>query len=122
MSQAKTILYVEDDADSSLLMKTLLKAEGYDVKTCATSEKGLQLAQAGGLSAIILDHWLADVSGIEICKKIRTYDRTTPIIFYSGAAFPQDQRAGIEAGAQAYLVKPNDFGNIVVTLKRLIMS
>jgi DNA-binding response OmpR family regulator len=122
MTQAKTILYVEDDADSSLLLKTLLKAEGYEVKTCATSEKGIQLAQEGGLSAIILDHWLANISGVEICRQIRTYDQTTPIIFYSGAAFPQDRQSGIEAGAQAYLVKPNDFGNIIETLKRLIVS
>jgi DNA-binding response OmpR family regulator len=122
MSQTKTILYVEDDADSCLLMKTLLKAEGYEVKTCASSEKGIQLAKEGGLSAIILDHWLASISGVEICRQIRTYDQTTPVIFYSGAAFPQDRQAGIEAGAQAYLVKPSDFGNIVETLKRLIVS
>jgi|SRR5215213_8755187 len=121
MAQTKTILYVEDDADSCLLMKILFRAEGYEVKTCTTSEEGLQMAQESVFSAIILDHWLANISGEQICRQIRTYDQKTPIIFYSGAAYPQDRQAGIQAGAQAYLVKPTDFGNIVETVKRLIL-
>lgn len=119
MTENKTILCVEDDADSLELLRVILETEGYKVKPCETSEEALTLARQGGFSAIILDHWLEQISGVDICRKIRTYDQKTPIIFYSGAAYPKDKEIGLAAGAQDYLVKPNDFDKIAETISRL---
>jgi CheY-like chemotaxis protein len=69
-----------------------------------------------------LHHRLADVSGVEICRQIRGYDRQTPIIFYSGAVFPQEKEAGLAAGANAYLTKPNDLEKIAGAVKQLIST
>jgi DNA-binding response OmpR family regulator len=119
MTGSKTILCVEDDKDSCELIQFILESEGFRVVSCATSEEGLRLAQSGSFSAIVLDHRLANISGLEICRRIRIYDKQTPIIFYTAAAYPKDREAGLAAGANAYLVKPNDFGKIVETIKLL---
>ena len=78
------------------------------------------MAEQNSFSAIILDNRLADISGVEICRQIRTYDKQTPIIFYSGSAYPKDKKEGLKAGANAYLVKPNDFDNLIPTTIKLI--
>lgn len=119
MVETKTILCVEDDRDSCQLLKFLLENEGYKVKACQTSEEALETAKQGNFSAIILDYYLPNISGVEICQEIRTYDQETPIIFYSGAAYPKDKKAALSAGAQTYLVKPDDFDKIVETISRL---
>lgn len=120
MSEPKKILCVEDDPDSCELLEIILGSEGFEVVACADSQKALKLAEQKHFSAIILDHRLADISGVDICREIRTYDKQTPIIFYSGAAFPQEIEAGLAAGANAYLIKPSDLVNIAATVKQLI--
>ena len=119
MSETKTILYVEDDADARRLLRFLLESEGYQIKTCKTSEEGLETARQTNFSVIILDYYLPNINGVEICREIRTYDQETPIIFYSGAAYHKDKEKGLAAGAQAYLVKPNDFDKIIETIAQL---
>lgn len=120
MDYPKTILYVEDDEDSSQLLRYMLEGEGLQVVTCSTSEEGLEIAERGGLAAIILDHRLANVSGIEMCRRIRTYNKQIPIIFYTASAYPADRESGIAAGANDYLVKPTDLERIVETINRLV--
>ena len=115
----KTILCIEDDKDCCELIEFVLEMEGFQVVSCATSEEGLRLAKKGNFSAIVLDHRLADISGVEICRQIRIYDKRTPIIFYTATAYPKDREAALAAGANAYLVKPNDFEKIPETIKRL---
>lgn len=119
MSDTKTILCVEDDKDSSKLLQFILEYEKFRVVSCSTSEEGLRQAEQNKFSAIVLDHRLADISGLEICRRIRIYDRQTPIIFYSGSAYPKDREAGMTAGANAYLVKPQDLERIPETINRL---
>ena len=109
MTDSKTILCVEDDKDSRDLLQFVLEREGFQVVSCASSEESLQLAKERKFSAIILDHRLSEISGVEICRRIRAYDKQTPIIFYSGSAYPADGKAAMGAGANEYLVKPMDF-------------
>jgi two-component system alkaline phosphatase synthesis response regulator PhoP len=120
MTGSKTILCVEDDKDACELIQFVLEQEGFRVVSCETSEDALRLAKKGNFSAIVLDCRLANIGGLEICRQIRTYDKLTPIIFYTAAAYPKDREAGLAAGANAYLVKPSDFEKIAETIKRLI--
>src|SRR5215510_12518017 len=69
-------------------------------------DEGLRLAQQQDFDLYILDNWLPDRSGVELCRSIRKFDPDTPILFYSAAAYARDIREGMRAGAQAYLVKP----------------
>ena len=119
MNESKTILCVEDDEDSLELLQFILEIEKFRVVPCSTSEEGLVQAGRKEFSAIILDHYLADISGLEVCRRIRAYDQQTPIVFYSGAAYPKDREQALAAGANDYLIKPLDLEIIPETIHRL---
>jgi DNA-binding response OmpR family regulator len=122
VSKPIKILCVEDDKDSCELLDFILSGEGFEVVSCSTSQEGLHLAKQGGFSAIVLDYCLPEVSGLEICREIRTYDKQTPIIFYTASAYPKDKEEGLKAGANAYLVKPIDLEKIAKTITDLVST
>jgi CheY-like chemotaxis protein len=100
------ILYLEDDTDSRQLIVVLLGQLGYEVVSTATLAECLRLVTKEHFDLIILDNWLDEGSGIEACRQIRTFDKKTPILFYSAAAYESDIEDAMSAGAQAYVVKP----------------
>ena len=101
------ILYIEDDSDSRQLVVVLLGQLGYEVVSIATLAEGLRLSREDHFDLIILDNWLDEGSGIEACQQIRSFDKHTPILFYSAAAYDTDIEDAINAGAQAYVIKPS---------------
>jgi DNA-binding response OmpR family regulator len=103
----RRILYIEDHADTRELVTLLLAQKSYQVITGSTIESGVALAAAGDFDLYLLDSWLPDGSGLELCKQIRQFDQTTPILFYSAAAYAADSDLALKCGAQAYLVKPS---------------
>jgi DNA-binding response OmpR family regulator len=115
----KRILCVDDDEDTREMMHVLLGEYGYEPVIAASVSDALESARSGGLALCILDHWLTESNGIELCRQIRAFDSCTPIMFYSGAGYKADIQKGLEAGAQAYLVKP-DFERLKPTIDRLI--
>jgi DNA-binding response OmpR family regulator len=100
----KRILLVEDYEDSRELATHTLTE--YTLTCARNFNEGLRIAQQGGFDLYILDNWLPDKSGVELCRAIREFDPQTPILFYSAAAYAKDIQEGLRAGAQAYLVKP----------------
>jgi two-component system, OmpR family, manganese sensing response regulator len=100
----KRILLVEDYEDSRELATHTLTE--YTLTCARNFNEGLRLARQGGFDLYILDNWLPDKSGVELCHAIREFDPQTPILFYSAAAYAKDIQEGLRAGAQAYLVKP----------------
>ena len=115
----KRILCVDDDEDTRDMMEALLGQYGYQAVTAASVSDALESARSGGLVLYILDHWITEFNGIELCQQIRAFDSHTPIMFYSGAGYQADIDKGLAAGAQAYLVKP-DFDHLEQTIDRLI--
>jgi DNA-binding response OmpR family regulator len=115
----KRILCVDDHEDTRDMMRVLLDAYGYEPIIAGSVSDALQSARFGGLALCILDHWLTESSGIELCQQIRAFDSQMPIMFYSGAGYSADIQKGLDAGAQAYLVKP-DFVHLKPTIDRLI--
>ena len=103
----RRILYIEDHEDTRELVTLLLAQKSYEVITGSTIESGVALAGAGEFDLYLLDSWLPDGSGLELCKQIRQFDKTTPILFYSAAAYAADSELALKSGAQAYLVKPS---------------
>jgi DNA-binding response OmpR family regulator len=100
----KRILLVEDYEDSRDLATHTLRE--YAITCARNFNEGLRMALQGGYDLYILDNWLPDKSGVELCRAIREFDIHTPILFYSAAAYAKDIQEGLRAGAQAYLVKP----------------
>ena len=92
----------------------------YDV-TCADSAVvALDLIRNEKFDLLLLDNWMPGVSGESLCVKIREFDSTTPILFYSGAAYQEDKDRARAAGAQGYLVKPVIDDQLVIEVARII--
>jgi DNA-binding response OmpR family regulator len=115
----RRILCVDDHEDTRDMMRTLLCEYGYEPVIAGSVSDALENARSGGLALCILDHWITEGNGIELCRQIRAFDSHTPIMFYSGAGYEADIQKGLDAGAQAYLVKP-DFDHLKPTIDRLI--
>jgi len=115
----KRILCVDDHEDTRDMMCALLGEYGYEAVIAASMPHALEFARSGGLALCILDHWMTEGNGIDLCHQIRAFDSDTPIMFYSGAGYRTDIQKGLDAGAQAYLVKP-DFDHLKSTIDRLI--
>ncbi|MCI0337624.1 MAG: response regulator [Acidobacteria bacterium] len=119
-STRKKILCVEDHTDSGVLVGFILSKEGYEVITAEAGEEGLRLAKGEKFDLFIFDIWLPGISGIELCRKIREFNQETPIIFYTALAFEADRQNGLSAGAQAYLIKPDDTQHLLTTVETLL--
>jgi len=114
------IMYVEDDADTRELVLYVLAQEGYEVVIAENSEQATHLAQTASVDLYLIDNWMPGGSGIELCGWLRKFDNDTPILFFSGAAYEQDKRAALAAGAQGYLTKPADNEKLIEEVSRLI--
>jgi DNA-binding response OmpR family regulator len=119
-SHPKRILCIEDE-DNGLLLKKLL-SDNYEVITANTVAEGRRLAQEGGFDLILLEGWLPDGAGFDLCRQIRQRNPQIPILFYSSLAYEADRQQGLEAGAQVYLIMPNDLERLLPTIARLMIE
>src|SRR5215207_3617575 len=113
------VLYIEDHEDTRELVTLVLEQRSYEVVTGSTIESGVALAGSQQFDLYLLDSWLPDGSGLDLCKRIREFDKATPILFYSAAAYENDRDLAINSGAQAYLIKPSqpsELCNLVTSL------
>jgi DNA-binding response OmpR family regulator len=115
--ERKRILLVEDEEDAREI--AALSLEEYKLICARDFGEGLRLARQRYFDLYIIDNWLPDGSGVELCRLIRRFDPHTPILFYSACAYPRDLRAALSAGAQAYLIKPVSFDDITQAVARL---
>ena len=116
----RKILFIEDHEDTRELVKYVLEASGYIVVTEATIAAALHLAERGKFDLYLIDNWLPDGEGVQLCERIRETDSTTPVLFYSAAAFDSDKLLAIRAGAQGYLSKPCPFADLARAVSVLI--
>jgi DNA-binding response OmpR family regulator len=79
----------------------------------------LSLVQVEHFDLYLLDSRLPDNDGFELCRRMRDFDPDTPILFFSGAAYEADQKRGIEAGANAYVIKP-DLDGLLGSIKQFV--
>lgn len=89
------------------MMIMLLRLVFIEAKAVESAAQALSLAQKERFDLLLLDARLPDVDGFELCRRLRDRDPHTPILFFSGAAYESDKQKGIEAGANAYFVKPD---------------
>ena len=101
------VLYIEDHEDTRDLVTLVLEQKSFEVVTGATIESGVALAGSQHFDLYLLDSWLPDGSGLDLCRQIRQFDKATPILFYSAAAYEIDRAEAMSSGAQAYLIKPS---------------
>lgn len=100
------ILHVEDDEDTRKLVEFILHDKGWQVVSVENANAAFELAAAGGFDLYLIDNWIEGDTQNALCRGLRSLDRHTPILFYSGAVFPSDVESGLASGAQGYLEKP----------------
>ncbi len=114
------ILCTEDDGDTRDLITFVLSNNDCDVVTTETPAQAIELARATHFDLYLVDNWMPRMSGNELSEALRLFDSETPILFYSGAAYPTDIADAYASGAQGYLVKPADNDELVAEVFRLI--
>ena len=90
-----------------------------ETKAVGTAGEALTSIQAEHFDLYLLDAWLPDLDGFELCRQMRGYDSHTPILFFSGAGCDADKKMGHEAGANAYIIKP-DVRHLLGTITQFI--
>lgn len=116
------VLYIEDHDDTRELVTLVLEQKSFEVVTGSTIKSGVALAGSQQFDLYLLDSWLPDGSGLDLCRQIREFDKATPILFYSAAAYEIDRDLAIQSGAQAYLIKPSQPSELCNLVTLLIES
>ncbi len=116
------VLYIEDHEDTRELVTLVLEQKSVEVVTGSTIKSGIALAGSQRFDLYLLDSWLPDGSGLELCRLIREFDKATPILFYSAAAYEMDRVEALKCGAQAYLIKPSHPSELCHLVESLIES
>jgi DNA-binding response OmpR family regulator len=110
------ILFADDNSDICELVQTLLQTAGFRVSTSDNAADVLQQVATESFEALILDYWMHEATGIDLCRQIRTFDQSTPILICSGAITQADKEAGVLAGAQGYIGKPFNSADLIGAL------
>ncbi|HSB28104.1 MAG TPA: response regulator [Pyrinomonadaceae bacterium] len=105
------ILCTEDDEDTREMLVLFLREYGYEVVCSVDGNYTLDLVNRETFDLFLFDNWLPELSGVDLTLRIRQFNNSTPILFYSGAATEEEQRSALEARAQGYLVKRSESKN-----------
>ena len=116
------VLYIEDHEDTRELVTLVLEQRCFEIVSGSTIESGMALARSQQFDLYLLDSWLPDGSGLDLCRQIREFDKATPILFYSAAAYEIDRAQAMNCGAQAYLIKPSQPSELCNLVTSLIES
>ena len=114
------IAIVDDDAAIRSALGRALRMENYDVELFEDGVSALKSIQLRAPDAIVLDLQLPDIDGLEICRRIRRSGDTTPILMLTARDAVNDRVAGLDVGADDYLVKPFDLAELLARLRALL--
>ena len=113
------ILVIDDDEKLNELLKNYLSDFGYKVLSATHPEKGLQLIHSQKPGLVILDVMLPEISGFEVCKRIRQ-DSDVPVIMLTARGELMDRVVGLELGADDYLPKPFEPRELVARIQTVL--
>jgi two-component system response regulator MprA len=114
------IAIVDDDAAIRTALGRALRMENYDVELFDDGTSALKSIQLRAPDAIVLDLQLPDIDGLEICRRIRRSGDATPILMLTARDAVNDRVAGLDVGADDYLVKPFDLAELLARLRALL--
>ncbi|MGD1854017.1 MAG: two-component system response regulator RppA [Leptolyngbyaceae cyanobacterium] len=114
------ILLVDDEVELTEPLSRVLQREGYSVNVAHDGEAGYELAADGGFDLLILDWMMPGLSGLEMCRRLREYHLTTPVLFLTAKDTLDDRVEGLDAGADDYLVKPFELRELLARVRALL--
>ena len=113
------MLVVEDEPRMASLIRRGLVREGLAADVAATGEDALWMARAADYDAIVLDVVLPGISGFETCRQLRSDGVWSPVLMLTARDAVEDRVAGLDTGADDYLVKPFAFAELLARLRAL---
>ena len=115
------VLLAEDEPGQAEVIVYNLKGAGYRVAVARDGERALALAEEIRPDLVLLDWMLPQVSGLEVCRRLKTQTRTrhTPVIMLTARAEERDRVRGLEAGADDYIVKPYSPAEMVARIRAI---
>lgn len=114
----RRVLCVEDDNDTCEVLKFVMK--DFDFVAVDTISAAEEKIAEGDFDLYVLDNWLPDGNGVDLCERIRGSGSRSPIIFTSAIGQRQDVDVAMNAGADRYLIKPYEPERLVKTVKELL--
>lgn len=113
------LLVVEDEPRLATLLRRGLTEEGHAVDLSGSGEEALEWTDTATFDAIVLDVMLPQIDGLEVCRRLRKRRIHTPVLLLTARDAVQDRVAGLDAGADDYLVKPFAFAELAARLRAL---
>lgn len=113
----KKILIVEDEIGIVQFLKEGLEEEGFEVEYANDGVTGLKLATEKSFDLLLLDWMMPKMTGLELCKKFRENNSSTPIIFLTAKDTIQEAVEGLKSGANDYIKKPFSFDELLERIK-----
>lgn len=114
------ILLVDDEVELTEPLSRVLQREGYAVQVAHDGAAGYALAIEGEFDLLILDWMMPDLSGLEMCRQLRSRQLTTPVLFLTAKDTLDDRVEGLDAGADDYLVKPFELRELLARVRALL--
>jgi two-component system, OmpR family, response regulator len=114
------LLLVEDDRELLRMLDRALSAAGYDVSPAADGQRGLHLALTQPCDVMVIDRGLPAIDGLDLTMRLRRSGVRTPVLVLSAYGTVGDRVAGLDAGAEDYLVKPFDLDELLARLRALL--
>jgi len=120
MAMDRHILVVEDADDLATVLRDRFRREGYSVETVCDGESALFAAERTNHDLILLDVMLPGISGFEVCRQLRQRSQATPILMLTAKSETVDKIVGLRLGADDYVTKPFDMGELVARVQALL--
>jgi two-component system, OmpR family, response regulator len=114
------VLLIEDEPKMARLLRAGLREEGLFADVVGNGADGVWAAQENEYDAVLLDVMLPDISGFDVCRRLRSANVPTPILMLTARSAVGDRVTGLDAGADDYLVKPFAFDELLARLRALL--
>jgi len=114
------ILVVDDEPAVRESLRRALQLEGYDVELAADGQEALERVGADGIDALLLDVSMPRLDGLEACHRLRRAGNTLPVLMLTARDEVEDRVAGLDAGADDYVVKPFALEELLARLRALL--
>ena len=114
------VLVVDDEADLRRALERALVLQGYAVETAADGTQALRSLAAQAPEVVVLDVAMPDVDGLEVCRRLRQAGDRTPVLMLTARDAVDDRVAGLDAGADDYLVKPFALDELLARIRALL--
>jgi two-component system OmpR family response regulator len=114
------VLIVEDQVKMAGLIRRGMRSEGLAADIAIKGEDALWMAEATEYDAIVLDIMLPGIDGFEVCKRLRAAGVWSPILLLTARDGVRDRVAGLDGGADDYLIKPFSFAELLARLRALV--